>query len=104
MKTDGFTMIELVFVIVILGVLAAIAVPRLTQSKADAEAVSLLADAKTCINDVTNDYLVNGGQTIDKYPPCVKANAAGADIKITGDNLVVADTGNAKINGSYKIK
>jgi len=33
MKKAGFTMIELIFVIVILGILAAVAVPRMTQTQ-----------------------------------------------------------------------
>lgn len=37
MKKNGFTMIELVFVIVVLGILAAIAVPRLAATRDDAQ-------------------------------------------------------------------
>lgn len=37
MKRSGFTMIELVFVIIVLGILASIAIPRLAVSRTDAE-------------------------------------------------------------------
>lgn len=36
-KHNGFTMIELIFVIVVLGILAAIAIPRLAATRTDAE-------------------------------------------------------------------
>lgn len=37
MKKSAFTMIELIFVIVVLGILAAVAVPRLSATRDDAE-------------------------------------------------------------------
>ncbi|MDP3465308.1 MAG: type II secretion system protein, partial [Sulfuricurvum sp.] len=37
MKRSAFTMVELVFVIVIVGILAAIAIPRFAATRYDAE-------------------------------------------------------------------
>ncbi|WP_181881812.1 type II secretion system protein [Helicobacter sp. MIT 14-3879] len=44
MKRNAFSMIELVFVIVILGVLAAVAVPRFVATRTDAQVATARSD------------------------------------------------------------
>ena len=41
---NAFTMIELVFVIVILGILSAVAIPKLAATRSDAEAAKIRSD------------------------------------------------------------
>ncbi|MGI6678595.1 MAG: competence type IV pilus major pilin ComGC [Dehalobacterium sp.] len=58
MKSDkGFTLIELVVVIVILGILAAIAIPRFTSRRGEAEEAAIDADIKILQNAVDMYYV-----------------------------------------------
>ena len=56
----GFTMIELIFVIVILGILASVAIPRLAATKTDAEIATTVSNIRTLISDLSSYYVVKG--------------------------------------------
>ena len=53
-------MIELIFVIVILGILAAVAIPKLAATRDDAKVATELTNLATCINDAGNAYTATG--------------------------------------------
>ena len=63
----GFTMIELIFVIVILGILASVAIPRLAGTRTDAEISATVANLRTILSDAASYYAVKGSFTGAKW-------------------------------------
>lgn len=78
----GFTMIELVFVIVILGILASLAVPKLAATRDDAEAAKAAVEIKDAITQLTAYYTVNGSFPTD---------ATNGNTKIDGTDVTTLD-------------
>ncbi|WP_425321097.1 type II secretion system protein [Campylobacter blaseri] len=59
-------MIELIFVIVILGILAAVAIPRLAATRDDAEVAKSLSNLGTAVSDITANYTAQGSFDTDE--------------------------------------
>lgn len=59
MQRKAFTMIELIFVIVIIGILAAVAIPKFAANRNDAEANILVSKAKRVLVESVNFYMAN---------------------------------------------
>ena len=64
----GFTLVELVVVIAILGILAGIAIPRFMDATASARGSKVVADLRTIDSAITMYYAKNGS-----YPDTVSA-------------------------------
>ena len=62
----GFTMIELIFVIVILGILAVVAIPKLAATRDDAEVAKVASNIQTLISDLGSYYTSQGKFTTAK--------------------------------------
>jgi len=63
MKRSGFTMIELIFVIVILGILASVAIPKIAATRDDAKVSKALTELATLKSDLSIYYTARGTYT-----------------------------------------
>jgi prepilin-type N-terminal cleavage/methylation domain-containing protein len=96
----GFTLIELVIVIAILGILAGIAIPRYLEMREEARGATILANLRT-IDSVANVYYAKNG--VFPYRISPYEDAYSGNTKYLVPNYIASwpkvPYGNFRING-----
>lgn len=64
----AFTLIELIFVIIIIGILAVVAIPKFSASKDDANAVVCTHEVQQLINEIAQQYGVKEYNNFSTMP------------------------------------
>jgi type II secretory pathway pseudopilin PulG len=78
-------MIELIFVIVIIGILAAVAIPKLAATRDDAVDAKVRKNVATCLSDYVSSYTATGTADTTSQA-CTSNDAAGAPLSISTNN------------------
>ena len=90
MKT-AFTMIELIFIIVILGILAAVIVPKLSATRGDAEASTKASSIMTGATEIASYAISQGNINTDftVMSNAFKSLKDNGDANLTSDKAIV---------------
>ncbi|MBI2432719.1 MAG: prepilin-type N-terminal cleavage/methylation domain-containing protein [Candidatus Hydrogenedentes bacterium] len=99
-RSGGFTLVELIIVIIILGILAALAIPQFTSSTDDAKLATLKADLATLRNAI-NLYYHQHSSTYPTGTAAVVATQLTQWTKADGTVSATKDADGGWLDGGY---
>jgi len=87
----GFSIIELIFVIAVLGIIAAVAVPKLLDSRSSALSTTIKQDISTITNSIQSYYMLNG--KVEKISDTVSINSKTWEVNPQKAIFPISETG-----------